>query len=175
MNLPNNDISQDDNFSGLWNVPDETPGTLDGAMQFSAALEGVLRDPTLEDLALGDFFSSENDPPPWVPDDQRLNTTSTLAVIENNRHDGQRISGLSSSTDSSLSTPSMDRVGSRMLDLPLENVEASGATWEHVEDAQLEEDPEDVLRRRSLDSLRSEGALNADREAVSFIFYPAEI
>jgi hypothetical protein len=171
MNLPNNNINQDDNFSGLWNVPDEPPGTLHGALQFSAGLEGVLRDPTLEDITLGDFFSSENDPPPWVPDDQRLNTTSTLAAIENNHHDGQRISGLSSSTDSSLSTPSMGRMGSRLLDLPLENVEASGAIWENVEDAQFEGDPEDILRRRSLDSLRSGGAPNADREAVVRIYH----
>ena len=166
MNLPNNDLNQDDNFSSLWNVPLGIPGALDGTLQFSAGLDGALRNPTLEDITLGGFFASEHDPHPWIPDDQRLNPTSTLAAIENNHHDRQRISGLFSSTDSGLSTPSMVRTSSRLVDLPLENVEASGAQWEHVEDTQLEGDSGDILRRRSLDSLRVGAAPSVDREAV---------
>lgn len=171
MNLPNNALNQDENFSSLWNVPVGTPEILDGTLQFSTGLVGAFRDPTLEDIALASFFTSDDNPPPWVPDDQRLNPTSTLAVIENNHHDGRRISGLSSSTDSSLSASSRERTGSRLVDLPLENVDVCGAQWENIEDMKLEKDSGDVLRRRSLDSLRSGAAAVVDREAVVSIYH----
>ena len=64
----------------------------------------------------------------------------------------------------------MERTGSRLVDLPLENVEVCGAQWEHIEDTKLEKDPGDVLRRRSLDSLRSGAAPSVDREAIVSIY-----
>jgi hypothetical protein len=171
MTLTPDDLIEDENYSQFWREQVETPNALDNAFPYSVALDDVLGDICPKDTALDSFWLSDIDPDPWIPDDQRLNKISTLEVIEDHNHDGQIESGLSTSSSSNLSTPSLEGDCSRLVDIPLKNVEPNGAQWEHVENVHLEPNPDEILRRRSLDSLRAEPVPSADREAIVSAFH----
>ena len=173
MTLLPDDFLQDDNFSQFWKEPSE-PGAVDNAYQLDLPFEDAFGTLCPQDAALSSLFMSDLDTGSWNPDE--FNETSTSEGTTRMGQNGRTQSGLSSSTGSSFSTtPSVQAGRSQFVDIPLKNTETNGAQWEHIENLELEPDPEELMRRRSLDSLRAEPAVNTSREALvsPFTVWPA--
>ena len=175
MTLLPDDFLQDDNLSQFWKEQVE-PGTVDSAYQLDLPFEDVFGGLCPPYSTLSNLFMPDLDPGPWNPNE--FNEISTSEGTTEREQTGRTESGLSTSTGSSLSTTSsLQAGGSQFVDMPLGNTEANGAQWEHIEDIKLDADPEEIIRRRSLDSLRAEPATNASREAMvsPFAVCPARL